>query len=143
MDKLDSAVYTQWLFKQKEIKYKSQMDRQLAKKQLLSAVQKGGTLALLEAELSMSRRELLDRIEQLEQEGYDFDPLIARELVEMPDDEQQLVWDTLTAVGDKYLKPVLQQVYGSSEASTLNRPVDVLYERLRLIRIRYRRSQAG
>jgi len=139
-DKLDSIAYTQWLYKQKETKYKSQMDRQQAKKHILTAVQQGGSLEQLGVELELSRRELMDRIEQLEQEGYDMESLITRELVEMPDDEQQLVWDALSLVGDKYLKPVLQQVYGTLEASQLNKPVDVLYERLRLIRLRFRRS---
>jgi biotin operon repressor len=140
MEKLDSTAYTQWLYKQKETKYKAQMDRHLAKKHILTTVQEGGTLEQLGAELELSRRELMDRIEQLELEGYNFDSLIARELIDVPEDEQQLVWEALSEVGDKYLKPVLQQVYGSSEASQLNKPVDVLYERLRLIRLRYRRS---
>ncbi|WP_424767295.1 HRDC domain-containing protein [Paenibacillus sp. sgz302251] len=139
-EQLDSTAYTQWLFKQKEAKYKLQMDRQLAKKKILEAVQVGGTLEQLQTELEMSRRELLDRIEQLEQEGYDFESLITRELFEVPQEEQQQVLDALSLVGDKYLKPVLQQVYGSTEASQLSKPVDVLYERLRLIRLRYRRS---
>lgn len=141
-ERLDSAAYTQWLFKQKETKYKNQMDRQLAKKHILNTVQQGGTLDQLQSELELSRRELMDRIEQLELEGYDFESLIARELVEVPEDEKQLVWDTLSVVGDKYLKPVLQQVYGTVEASQLDKPVDVLYERLRLIRLQYRRSLA-
>lgn len=85
----------------------------------------------------------MDRIEQLEQEGYDFEPLIVRELIEVPEDEQQLVWEALTTVGDKYLKPVLQQVYGTLEPAQLNKPVDVLYERLRLIRLRFRRNITG
>ncbi|WP_054028540.1 HRDC domain-containing protein [Bacillus sp. FJAT-28004] len=139
-DKLDTAAYTQWLYKQKESRYKSLMDRQKAKKHILNMVQQGGSLEQLGAELELSRRELMDRIEQLEQEGYDMESLITRELVEMPEDEQQLVWEALSLVGDKYLKPVLQQVYGTLEASQLDRPVDVLYERLRLIRLRFRRS---
>lgn len=139
-EKLDSAAYTQWLYKQKETRYKALMDRQLAKKHILMTVQQGGTLEQLGAELELSRRELMDRIEQLEREGYDFDSLITRELNEVPENEQQLVWEALSQVGDKYLKPVLQQVYGTTEASQLDKPVDVLYERLRLIRLRFRRS---
>ncbi|MEV5025968.1 HRDC domain-containing protein [Paenibacillus sp. LPE1-1-1.1] len=139
-EKLDSAIYTQWLYKQKETKFKTQMDRQQAKKHILAAVQQGVSLEQLGAELELSRRELMDRIEQLEQEGYDMESLISRELNEVPEDEQQLVWEAMSLVGDKYLKPVLQQVYGTSEASQLDKPVDVLYERLRLIRLRFRRS---
>lgn len=139
-EQLDQAAYKQWLFKQKETKYKNQMNRQTARKLILSTVQQGGSLEQLVTELELTRRELLDRIEQLEQEGYDFEPLISKELSEVPEAEQQLVWDALSLVGDKYLKPVLEQVYGSTEASQLNKPVEVLYERLRLIRLRFRRS---
>lgn len=142
-DKLDPAAYTAWLFKQKESKYKTQMDRHAAKKQILLAAQQGGSLGQLEEKLELSRRELLDRIEQLEQEGYDLDSLILRELAEMPDEEQQLVWDALSNVGDRYLKPVLQQVYGTSDAAELGKPVDGLYEKLRLIRLRFRRTSAS
>lgn len=143
VEKLDSGIYTQWLYKQKETKYKSQMDRQLAKKHILTTIQQGGSLEQLGAELELSRRELMDRIEQLEQEGYDMESLITRELNDVSEDELQLVWDALTQVGDKYLKPVLQHVYGTSEASQLSKPVDVLYERLRLIRLRFRRSMTS
>ncbi|WP_138752490.1 HRDC domain-containing protein [Paenibacillus sinopodophylli] len=139
-EKLDTGIYTQWLYKQKETKYKSLMDRQMVKKHILLMVQQGGSLEQLGSELELSRRELMDRIEQLEQEGYDMDSLITRELNEVPEDEQLLVWEALSQVGDKYLKPILQQVYGASDASQLGKPVDVLYERLRLIRLRFRRS---
>ncbi|MGO4542582.1 HRDC domain-containing protein [Paenibacillus sp. 2TAB19] len=141
-EKLDTSAYTGWLFKQKETKYKTQMDRHIAKKQILLANQQGGTLEQLEEKLELTRRELMDRIEQLEQEGYDLEPLITRELSEMPEEEQQLVWHALSSVGDRYLKPVLQQVYGSSDASELGKPVDTLYEKLRLIRVRFRRNSA-
>ncbi|MGO4543300.1 HRDC domain-containing protein [Paenibacillus sp. 2TAB23] len=142
-EKLDTGIYTQWLYKQKEAKYKTQMDRQLVKKHILATVHEGGSLEQLGSELELSRRELMDRIEQLEQEGYDMDSLISRELHAVSEDEQILVWEALSQVGDKYLKPVLQQVYGTTEASQLDKPVDVLYERLRLIRLRFRRSLAS
>jgi biotin operon repressor len=141
---LDSAAYTQWLFRQKELKYKTVMDRYTVKKHILSALQQGCTLAQLETELDLPRRELLNRIEQLDEEGYDMDSLVGRELAEVPEAEQKLVWDALSLVGDKYLKPVLQQVYGGAEAGGTGQPsVDHLYERLRLIRLQYRRSKAS
>ncbi|MDF2837754.1 MAG: hypothetical protein K0Q63_3394, partial [Paenibacillus sp.] len=56
--------------------------------------------------------------------------------------EQQLIWEAMAAKGDRYLKPVLEQVYGQAEDGKSGRQVEQLYERLRLMRIRYRR-QAG
>lgn len=138
VDELDPGLFTQWLYKQKETKYKNDMLRQQQKKRILSFLNEGGTLEQLQSELEMPRREIMDRIEQLETEGYDFDSLIARELADMPESEQQLIWEAFEQAGDRYLKPVLQQIYGADGSN--DKQVDVLYERLRLLRIRYRRG---
>jgi biotin operon repressor len=139
-DRLDPEVYAAWQYKQKENKYKLQMDRQQEKKKIWTVLQQGGQLGQLEEELSMSRRELLIRIENLEAEGYDVEPFIERELSEVPEAEQQLIWEAMAAKGDRYLKPVLEQVYGQAEDGAPGRQVEQLYERLRLMRIRYRRQ---
>lgn len=137
-DEIDLKAFTQWLYKQKEVKYKNDMDRQQQKRKILSFVGQGGTLEQLQTELDLSRREIMDRIEQLETEGYDFEPLITRELADIPQTEQQLIWETFQQAGDRYLKPVLQLVYGSDGVK--DKQVDVLYERLRLLRLRYRKD---
>lgn len=145
-DKLDGEAYRQWLFKQKENKYKTIMERHREKKKILSLLSGSGTLETLQNELSLPRRELLGRLEQLEQEGYDMEPLIERELTDVPEEEQKRIWDALASIGDRYLKPILQQVYGAEEAGTAGRSVEQLYERLRLMRLRFRRhreSNAG
>jgi len=136
---VEPSVFAQWLFRQKENKYKSQINRHQQKRQLLGAIAEGKSLEQLQSELELSRRELMERIERLDSEGYDVEPLIARELEHMPSSEQQLVWDALESVGDKYLKPVLQTVYG--EESVNGKSLDKLYDRLRLIRLRYRRER--
>ncbi|WP_235533044.1 HRDC domain-containing protein [Paenibacillus sp. Leaf72] len=138
---LDKADFTRWLYKQKEVKFKNEMDKQLQKKRILSCLNSEETLEQLGAGLELSRREVMDRIEQLEAEGYDVEPLIARELLHMPESEQQLVWETFEQSGDRYLKPVLQQVYGAEGMK--HEQVDMLYERLRLLRIRYRKAHAN
>ncbi|QYR22951.1 HRDC domain-containing protein [Paenibacillus sp. sptzw28] len=138
-ESLDQQAYTQWLFKQKENKYKTQMDKQQEKRLLLGAIAEGKSLAELQTQLEMPRRDLMERIEKLETEGYDMEPLIERELEQMPESEQLLVWDALLSVGDQYLKPVLYKVYG--EDSVQGKPLDLLYDRLRLIRLRYRRTK--
>lgn len=137
---LDHDQYTAWLYKQKENKYKGQMDRLQEKKRMLTILQQSGNLDQLQTELSMTRRELLLRIEQLEEEGYDLEPFIERELTIVPEEEQQQIWDALTKVGHRYLKPVLQHVYGENATSDSDKPIELLYERLRLMRMRYRRN---
>lgn len=139
-EKLDSEQYTAWLYKQKENKYKSMMDRQQEKKRMLTILQQSGGLDQLQKELSLPRREVLLRIEQLEQDGYDIDPLLERELSAVPDGEREEIWKALSSLGDKYLKPVLHLVYGEDAGAQSDRPVEQLYERLRLMRMSYRRK---
>ncbi|MHA6485250.1 HRDC domain-containing protein [Paenibacillus sp. strain BS8-2] len=141
-DRLDPEVYTAWQYKQKENKYKLEMERQQEKKKIWTVLEQGGKLVQLEEALKLSRRELLIRIEMLQAEGYDVEAFVDRELSEVPESEQQLIWEAMTAQGDRYLKPVLEQVYGQAEEGKAGRQVEQLYERLRLMRIRYRR-QAG
>ncbi|EFM11589.1 HRDC domain protein [Paenibacillus curdlanolyticus YK9] len=136
---LDSKVFMQWLYKQKELKYKGQMTRHQEKRQILQAISEGRTLAELQAELEMNRRHLIERIEQLESEGYDMASIMQSELSEMPDEEQQSVLQAFEAVGDKYLKPVMQHVYG--EEGMADRPLDQIYDRLRFLRMAYRRNK--
>ncbi|MCR2802535.1 HRDC domain-containing protein [Paenibacillus soyae] len=138
---LDAEQYTAWLYKQKENKYKGMMDRQQEKKQILHILQQAGGLDQLQKELKLSRRELLLRIEQLEQEGYDIDPLLDRELSLVEEGERELIWQALSTFGDRYLKPVLAQVYGEDPQAHAERPVEQLYERLRLMRMSYRRKK--
>lgn len=139
-DKLDPEHYTAWLYKQKENKYKGIMDRQQEKKRILTILQQAGGLDQLQKELSLPRREVLIRIEQLEQDGYDIDSLLERELSAVPEGEREEIWQALSAIGDRYLKPVLHRVYGEDAASQSDRPVEQLYERLRLMRMSYRRK---
>ncbi|MBP3962048.1 HRDC domain-containing protein [Paenibacillus lignilyticus] len=138
---IDPKVYIKWVYKQKENKYKSQMDRQQEKQKLLRGIAEGNSLEGLIAQTDLPRRDLMERIEKLETEGYDMEPLIERELESMPESEQQLVWDAYIAVGDRYLKPVLQRVYGEEAVQGKGKSIDLIYDRLRLIRLRYRRMK--
>ncbi|REK75825.1 HRDC domain-containing protein [Paenibacillus paeoniae] len=139
-DNLDEEHYTAWLYKQKENKYKGIMDRQQQKRRILDLLQQSGGLDELQSELKLPRRELLMRIELLEQEGYDVDGLIQRELDTVPEEEQEQIMEAMASIGDRYLKPVLQHVYGETAAAQSGKPVEMLYERLRLIRIHFRKK---
>ncbi|WP_219838525.1 HRDC domain-containing protein [Paenibacillus sp. R14(2021)] len=140
---LDPKSYTKWMFKQKENKYKAQMSRQQEKRELLRAIAEGKSIEELQMQIELPRRDLMERIERLDSEGYDLEPLIEKELSSMPESEQQLVWNALGTIGDRYLKPVLHQVYGVEVSQGRGKSVDLLYDRLRLIRLRYRRSKSS
>lgn len=139
-EKLDAEQYTAWLYKQKENKYKGIMDRQLEKRRILAVLQQSGGLDQLQTELKLPRRELLLRLELLEQEGYDVNGLVQRELNLVPEEEREQILEAMTSIGDQYLKPVLQHVYGEAAAAQTGKQVETLYERLRLIRMHYRKT---
>ncbi|AZN42824.1 HRDC domain-containing protein [Paenibacillus albus] len=140
---LDPKQYTGWIYKQKENKYKLLMERQHQKRALLQAIAEGKNIDELLAEVELPRRDLMDRIEKLETEGYDMEPLIERELSQIPPAEQQQLWDALLTIGDRYLKPVLHQVYGEETMQGRGKTIDLLYDRLRLLRLRYRRTKSS
>ncbi|MCM3746839.1 HRDC domain-containing protein [Paenibacillus pasadenensis] len=138
---LDTKTYVQWLYKQKETKYKNRLDRQQSCRLILEGVQSGKMLEQLQADTGLPRRELMERIEQLDQEGYDLEPLIARELEGVPSEELLRIREALKEEGDKYLKPILQKVYGSEPAPGLK--IELIYDRLRLVRMYNRKENAG
>ncbi|OBR62994.1 aldolase [Paenibacillus oryzae] len=139
--KLDGELFRNWQLKQQENKYRNALERQEEKKRLLSIVQQGGLLSTLEEELKLPRRELLLRMEQLEQEGYELEPLVEEELRDVPEAEMHSILEVMTEKGDRYLKPVLEHVYGEGNRSKDGRTDELLYEKLRLIRIHFRRKQ--
>lgn len=138
--RIDIEPFNQWLLAQQEASFKKEMDKQANKRNLLEGIRQGVSIAELQVSLSLSRREILQWIETLADEGYDVDPLIDRELTEMPETEQVQVWQSFESLGDRFLKPVLEKVYG--EGALKGKLLDEAYERLRLIRLRYRKEQA-
>jgi hypothetical protein len=139
-DVLEPDAYAKWLYKQKENKYRGELERHKTKRAILAAVQEGSGLDELQALLEIDRRELVERIEQLDREGYDMAPLLDKELERLPEEERSKIEEAIQAVGDRYLKPILKQVY--SEAELDGKPLDPIYERLRLMRIRYKKQAA-
>ncbi|HWO53155.1 MAG TPA: HRDC domain-containing protein [Paenibacillus cookii] len=137
-DELDETTYEAWVYKQKELKYKQDLDRYRTKQMLLQGIQNGKRLEAMEQETGLTRRELVEALEQLEKEGYDAESLIAGELQEMPEAEQEEVWKAFEELGDTLLKPVMHRVYGQEAAA--GPLTELRYERLRLIRIRFRKE---
>lgn len=137
-DKLEPRVYAQWRYRKKEAKHKNELDRQQERKTILHLTERGGKLDYLQAELELPRRQIVDRLEQLETEGYYFESLIENELSEISETERERIWNAFEKLGDRYLKPVLHEVYG--EKPEQDKPLDLLYEKLRLVRMKFRRS---
>ncbi|MGE7827132.1 HRDC domain-containing protein [Paenibacillus sp. NPDC093718] len=144
---LQEEVFLSWLYKQKEQRYKQELDRFRIRRTMLLGIAEGASLTQLEERTSLSRRDLVEELEGLEKEGYDTEQLLEVELNTMTATEQATVWKAFEELGDTFLKPVLQRVYGEGQAR--NGEIDEiggtekLYERLRLIRIRFRREEPG
>ncbi len=136
---IDHREFTRWMYEQRELKLKEELDRQTNKKKLLEGIFQGENLTSLQQILSVPRRELLLLLEELEQEGYDLEPLIAAELETVPPEEREAAWKAFEEEGDRYLKPVFRKVYG--EEPLKDKDPDRAYEWLRLLRLRYRREK--
>lgn len=138
---LNEEVYMTWVFKQKEQKYKLELDQYRMRRTLMMGVSEGKNLEQLEQECDTPRKEIIEALEELEKEGYDTEHLIQNELQDVPSDEQHAIWTAFEELGDMLLKPILQRVYGEGKDAILKGSIDQLYERIRMIRIRFRRDQ--
>lgn len=138
IEQIDQQQFQQWKYKQKEMKYKMDMEKHNNRKALLEGIQKGDSLEQLESELSISRRDLVFWIEQLDKEGYDLDTFISSELNEVSEKDRTLAMKSFDELGVKYLKPVLNQMYSAEEIK--EKDIELLYAWLRLMRIQYRKQ---
>ncbi|MFI2856452.1 HRDC domain-containing protein [Paenibacillus sp. JSM ZJ436] len=136
---LEEDEFMSWLYTQKEQKYKLELEKYRTNRQLLEGIAGSLNMEALSEVTGMSRRAVIEAVEALEKAGYNTEPLISAELAVMPEEEQDHVWKALEELGDTFLKPILQRVYGEEEREGLSQ--EQLYERLRLIRIRYRRER--
>ncbi|MGG3454855.1 HRDC domain-containing protein [Paenibacillus rhizolycopersici] len=136
---IDGEVFRTWLYKQKEVKYRAEMEKFSIRRAALEALADGLKVEDICMRTGIERRDAVELLENLEKEGYNTDDLVSAELEEMSEAEQQAVWHAYEELGDALLKPVLHKVYGTEAAEGSS--LDTLYERLRLIRIRYRRQR--
>jgi hypothetical protein len=128
---------SEWMFRMKEDKYGKTLQAVQEKRSLLFGIRDGRSLEQLENELNCPRRSLVERIEQLDEEGYDVLPIVDQELLTLPVEEIGQIESALSELGDKYLKPLLRKVYG--ESRTNDQETERQYEKLRMVRIRFRR----
>ncbi|MEK4509629.1 HRDC domain-containing protein [Paenibacillus sp. FSL K6-2524] len=136
---LDEEIFRSWLYKQKEAKFRVEMEKFTTRRNVLECINEGLGVEQISLRAGIERREAVELLEELEKDGYNTDNLIETELMEMPEGERTAVWKAYEEIGDTFLKPVLQRVYGQEMAEGVN--LEKLYEQLRLIRIRYRRQR--
>lgn len=135
-DEIDDETFQTWLYKQKEIKYKQEMDKFHLRRHVLRALAEGMNIEGICKQAGIERREAVELLEQLNKDGYSIERLIQLELKEVAKEEQEAIWKGYEEIGDALLKPVLHRVYGAETVE--GRDMDKLYEHLRLIRIQFR-----
>lgn len=139
--RLDEEEFEAWTYKSKERKFKREAERVRATRLLLESTRSGSTcvsLAQISQESGLERRELVEMMESLEKNGYSLEAVIEHEIQLVPQEQQLAVKEAYAELGDSFLKPVLKKVYGEEPPSEPGQ--DILYEQLRLLRIRYRRE---
>jgi hypothetical protein len=145
LDWVDEAIgvqeVEQWMQERQEERRKGEQAKKELKQTLLQSVAEGKTLSELEPLVSLSRRELMTRIEDLDKEGYEMEPLIEAELAAVPADIVEQAWQLFGSSGDRYLRPVLKRLY--DEKSLDDEALSRVYEWLRLLRLRYRKTKSG
>jgi len=145
LDWVDEAIGVQevelWMQERQEERRKGEQAKKELKQTLLQSVAEGKTLSELEPLVSLSRRELMTRIEDLDKEGYEMEPLIEAELAAVPADVVEQAWQLFGSSGDRYLRPVLKRLY--DEKSLDDEALSRAYEWLRLLRLRYRKTKSG
>ena len=136
---VDEQKFAQWVFRLKEEKYSRALNALNEKRALLAAIREGKSIADLEQALQLDRRQLVERIEKLDEEGYDVLSVVDLELSDVTPEEWKQASEAMSELGDRYLKPLLQRVYGEEG----NGPQDLerKYEKLRMMRIRFRHGR--
>jgi len=125
-----------WLKDQREARERMAVQKQELKRKMLEAVAEGLGLDELAGKLSLQRKEIVIWAETLDREGYDMEPLIAAELSSMSEEEQRKAADAMREEGTVYLKPIYNRIYGNAKLAAAD--INAAYERIRLLRIRYR-----
>lgn len=145
LDWVDNVIeeedFRNWLYKQKQLKFKNAKQRFAWRQSILEGIEEGLNLSELSAKTGIERRDLIKELEELEKLGNHVEKLIILELQEVSLEDQQWVWRLYEQLGDTFLKPILEEMYGAElEGIPEGVTLEALYERLRLIRIRFRRS---
>ncbi|MCZ8516541.1 HRDC domain-containing protein [Paenibacillus filicis] len=135
---VNPSEFYAWQLQEKERRRKAEADKQELKRKLLEAIHRMEPLDELQEQTKLQRRNLVQWIEELDRDGYELEPYIELLLEQVPRAERELAWQAFEQQGDRYLKPILQTVYKQEELSA--KDTDRIYEWLRLLRLKFRRS---
>jgi hypothetical protein len=138
---LDEESFRTWIYKQKEMKFRAEMERFNLRRSVLECLAEQVSVEEISTRTGIERREVMGVLEELAKAGYSVDYLIESELEAMAVEERDHVWRAYDELGHHLLKPVLQRVYGQEAANGSN--AEKLYEQLRLIRISYRNQNSS
>ena len=138
-EEIDLNEFKQWLFRQRDEKLKKEIGAKQIKQQLLQGIANGLSIEELKQDSRMTRREVIQWIEELDKEGYDVQIPVIKELEAVNEQEKSKAWDGFARQGTRYLKPVLEQLYDVSKLNGTE--LSAAYEWLRLLRIQYKREQ--
>jgi len=136
---IDDNTFRSWMYRQKEAKFRMEMEKFSLRRQALEAMAQGGNLEGICERTGLERRDAVELLEQFEKDGYTTEALVQLELKDMPAEEKSSIWQAFEELGDAFLKPVLQRAYDQETIETAN--LDRLYERIRLVRLSYRRHK--
>jgi ribonuclease D len=137
-DHIDPSGFEDWVRQQWDLRAKNEAERRETKMKLLEGIAEGFDLEGLQQRLNLPSRELLTRIEELDKEGYDMEPLIEPALRDLSQKEKEEAWQAFKEAGDRFLKPIVKRLYGD-EREPAGAQLEKTYEWLRLLRLRFRR----
>lgn len=127
--------FENWMVRQQLDRERLEQNRLAFERKLLELIAEGHNLSQLERKLNRRRTELVQQIEALHREGYDVSNVVNEELKRVPEEEFRKAEELFRQLGDRYLKPVLQQLYTEEQLKGKN--LGAMYDRLRLMRIRF------
>lgn len=131
---VDQGQFEVWLVRQLKSKEELEEQRERMRRLVLEGAEAGLTLKELAETTGQPRRELVLLLEELDQQGYNMEPIIAAELTGMEMDKLDAAGKLFTKHGPRFLKPVLQEWYTVEELE--GQDLNNLYEKLRLLRMR-------
>ncbi|WP_025716162.1 HRDC domain-containing protein [Paenibacillus sp. 1-18] len=138
---LEEEVFLSWMYKQKENQYRQELNKFSLTKTIIEGISEDLSLEQIGMKAGLHRREMIEAVEHLDRDGFDMEKLIRKELVNVSEEEQAAIWSAYEELGDTLLKPVMLQVYGEEKAADTG--LDQVYDRMRLIRIRYRHQETS
>ncbi|WP_010272329.1 HRDC domain-containing protein [Paenibacillus senegalensis] len=138
-DKLNMAQFQRWLWEETERRHLAEEEKRQKLLQMKQLIQQGCRLAEMEEHLQLERRELVALLEELDKEGSDVADVIDQEMKERHASEWKRAVQAFEKLGDRYLKPVMAELY--PDAKMNDKELASTYEWLRLCRLKYRREQ--